>query len=134
MTTEPSAHVTLHFALGLALGMAAFAFPVFRSLRARRPLTRSIGRWVLGAYAVGLLAVVPNILLSLGVSPLLCREWWMNLFVLHPALDRAKHGGMLTGELLLGSLLCGQYIVLLLSIVRAHWRRRRGGQDAGLAC
>jgi hypothetical protein len=120
-----TAHVTLHFGLGMLLGMLCFAGAVLRALWTGRPMTRPMGRWILASYALGLYAALPNILLSLGAPGALCTGWWMNIFLFHPLLDRAKHGGMLTGEVILAACLGAQYMLLLLAIARAHLRRRR---------
>jgi hypothetical protein len=46
----------------------------------------------------------------------------MNVFLLHPLLDRMKHGGMVPGQIALAALFAAHY-ALLLAAIRRHDRR-----------
>ncbi len=118
------AHTALHFAIGLAVGSAVAAPSVLRAL-AGRPQTASLlplTRMVLLAWTLGLWAVVPNILRALGMPESFCGGWWMNVFLLHPTLDRLVAGGTLIGGILLAAVLAGQYGLIVLAIALARHR------------
>ncbi|HVK72875.1 MAG TPA: hypothetical protein VM734_06120 [Kofleriaceae bacterium] len=119
------AHANLHMAVGLAVGTALTLLPVARAVVAGRPLARPVGRLLLAGYAVGIWALVPNLLTSAGAPASIHHAWWSNVFVLHAAIDHRKDGGLLIGELLLVAGFVFQYVLVIFAIVRA--RRRANG-------
>jgi hypothetical protein len=76
---------------------------------------------LLAAYALGAFAVVPGLLPNLGVPQRIAAGWWMNLFLFHPLIDRARHGGVLVGEALIVTLFAAHYALVL----SALWLARR---------
>lgn len=117
------AHANLHLAVGLAVGAAALAVPVARALYARRPVARSLGRMWLAALALGVWALVPNLVSAAGLTAALHRAWWADVFVFHRAIDRRIHGGLLIGELLLVAQLVAHYAILIVALARSSNRR-----------
>lgn len=110
------AQSTLHFAAGMAIGTAAALPSLAAAWRNGRPLAAPFLRWFLCAYGIGAFAIVPNLLRRWGCSPERCESVWMNLFLLHPLIDRAIDRHILIGELAVTGLFCAQYGLLLLAI------------------
>lgn len=120
------AHSILHFSAGLILGTVAFAGPVLRGLQTGMPVAARARRWLLLAYATGVLAVVPGFLRRLGMPEAVCTSAWMNVFVLHPLINQIKSGGMLVGELLFLACFGFQYAVLLMAILMGRCAPAKG--------
>lgn len=119
------AHTALHFAIGLAAGTALSGPAVLRALRNRRaavPCAPSVTRMVAWSWTLGLWAIAPNVLRALGLPEAACAAWWMNVFLLHPAVDRLHAGGTLIGGALLVAVLAAQYGLILLAVALAGRR------------
>lgn len=118
------ANATLHLAAGLMAGMALAAPRVMRALRARAGMAPAAREALLASWALGACALIPSFLPHLGLPGGFCRGWWLNVFVLHPLLNRAFPGGTLVGELALMACFVAQYAGLLwvLMCVR-RWKR-----------
>ena len=117
---------TAHFALGMAVGSAVAVPLLWRQWQKRGRLSAALGRWLLWSYGLGLYAVVPGILLRCGLPGTFCRGAWMNVFLLHPLLDRTGAGGMYKGAALIGALFAAQYFLILLAIRRCPARKHPG--------
>jgi hypothetical protein len=117
------AHSALHFALGALTGAAAATRPLAAAWRGGRPLARPCRLWLAASYGLALWAVVPPLLKHLGVPEALCEAWWMNIFLLHPALTRLKAGGAIAGTIVLLTVGTAQYTLLLMAVRRARERR-----------
>ena len=113
------AHTALHFSLGMAIGSATLLPAVAKAWRAGRPVAGAVGRWLAGAYALGVYAVVPSLLGWVGLPPALCSGWWMNVFLLHPLINRFARGGMIAAGAAIIVCFALPYAVLLLGIRRA---------------
>ena len=103
--------------------MCAVPF-LWRAWRRRAPLNGVFLLWFAASYGLGAYAAVPNLLRKLGCPEALCSHWLMNVFLLHPLLNRLRPGGMLIGELVIIAILTAQYGGMLLAILRA----RRAGR------
>ncbi len=119
------AHANLHMAAGMAVGTALTVWPVARAWFARAPLARPVGRMLVAAYALGVWALVPNLVSAAGGPTALHRGPWANVFVGHGAIDARTHGGLLIGEAVMVALLGVQYALLVAALVRAGRRERR---------
>lgn len=106
----------LHFAVGMTLGVAVFLPAVCHAWQRNAYLSRSVGRMILASLGLGGFAVIPSVLARLGLPVAFCRGWWMNVFVLHPLLDRLRPGGMLIGEVATIALFCCQYVLILIAL------------------
>lgn len=115
------AHANFHLAVGLAVGTAAAAWPVVRALVQRAPLARPVGRMWLISLAVGVWALVPNLVSAAGLTSAWHHAAWADLFVGHRTIDRRVHGGLLIGELALVAQLAAHYALLVWAVAR---RRR----------
>jgi hypothetical protein len=124
------AHSALHFALGAVTGAAAAAPPLAAAWRGGGPLARPYRLWLGASYGLALWAVVPPLLGSLGVPDAVCKAWWMNVFLLHPALTRLKDGGAVAGTLVLLAVGSAQYILLLMGVRLAQRRVRAAGAQS----
>ena len=120
------AHSAMHFAIGLAVGTAAFLPSLVKAARRNGKRAPAFARWIGISWALALFAVVPNLLRGFGVPDAICSGWWMNVFLFHPLADRLKSGGMLIGELGIALLLTLQYVLLLAALYTApkHVRPR----------
>lgn len=114
------AHSGLHFAVGMAAGMAVAAGPMVRAWRARAAVAPAARRWLVCSWAVGLWAIIPGLARYAGVPDPICDGVWMNAFVLYPALNALLpwKGVPVAAVALLGCFLL-QYGVLLAAVRRA---------------
>jgi hypothetical protein len=112
------AHANLHMAAGMALGTAVTLYPVARAWMSRAPLARPVGRMLLAAYALGIWALVPNLVSAAGGPASIHHAVWSNIFLGHAVIDRRKDGGLLIGELVMVAVLLFQFTVLLLALRR----------------
>ncbi len=118
------AHANLHMAVGMMIGSAATILPVARAWLGRKPLARPVGRMLVAAYALGVWALVPNLVTAAGGPVAVHTASWANVFVGHAVIDARKDGGLLIGELILVVVLGFQYTLLVAAIHRA----RRSGR------
>jgi len=114
------AHSALHFAIGMAAGSACAAAPLLRAWRSGLPVARPYFRWFAASLAGGAFAVTPSLLRRIGLPEAVCESAWMNVFLLHPLINRLKPGGITMGPLLMGAAFAAQYAVLLLALFRAR--------------
>lgn len=116
------AHANLHMAMGMALGTAVTVLPVARAWLARAPLARPVGRMLVAAYALGVWALVPNLVTSVGGPAAIHHNPVANIFVGHALVDRREGGGLLIGEVAMVAILVFQFAVLVAAIARARPR------------
>ena len=110
------AHSVIHFSAGMLIGALPGLPGLARSWRHREKLSGSLGRWLLQSYGTAFFAIVPSLLRFLGMPDKFCSGWWMNLFLLHPLLDRLIRGGTLAATASIIALPACQYAVLLFLI------------------
>lgn len=122
------AHANFHLAAGMAVGAAVALWPVARALLDDRPIARPLARMWLLSIAVGVWALVPNLVSAAGLTASLHRARWADVFVLHRAIDVRVDGGLLIGELGLVAQLVFHYALLMFALRRAQ-RRKRPPQD-----
>lgn len=116
------AHSLLHFTLGLWAAMLVL-LPRLPAWERTGPRARAYGRWLAGAYALALWAIIPNLLRRTGLPESFCSGPWMNLFMLHPIVDQLHPGGMLIGEAVFLAAVALQYLLLLRAIARVSLPR-----------
>jgi len=126
------AHAGLHIALGMAAGMGALAPRLAAALRARAGVARALASWIVVAWALGVFAIVPSLLRFAGAPEVFCRGWWMNVFFLHPLVNRAVPKGNLLGQAALVAALALQYVTALAVLARVRCSRN-AGRPAGAA-
>lgn len=114
------AHAALHFTLGMAAGMAVLAPAVRRAWRGDGSLATALGRWVLGAWAGGFIAIVPSLLRYAGLPPGFCGGWWMNVFLLHPLINALLPQSVIAGGVAFMGTLAFQYGMILAAILRVR--------------
>lgn len=111
------AHSILHFSTGLALATAAYIPSLTRMFSRNLPHKSTItGNFLASSYAAGIFAIIPALLHRIGLPAWFCDGWWMNIFILHPLIDKLKNGGLLLGELLFAGCLVFQYAVLMYAL------------------
>lgn len=113
------AHANFHMAAGMAIGTAATLLPVARAWFARAPLARPVGRMLVAAYALGIWALVPNLVTAAGGPAGIHHNPVANIFVGHAIIDRREDGGLLLGELGMVAVLVFQFALLVAAIARA---------------
>ena len=116
------AHANLHMAAGMVLGTAVTLIPVARAWLTQKPLARPIGRMLLAAYALGIWALVPNLVSAAGGPASIHHNPASNIFLLHALIDRRKDGGLLIGELAMVAVLVFQFALLVIAIARVNRR------------
>lgn len=115
-------HSAIHFSLG-ALAATALCVPsIARRLCAGEPLARPLRAWLGWSLAAGIWAVVPALLLHAGLPAAFCHGWWMNIFLLHPALCHLNLGGTIVATSLLAFCFGLDYAVLLIAVRLAEKR------------
>jgi hypothetical protein len=125
------AHANLHMAVGMTAGVALTIAPVARAFLARAPLARPLGRMLVVTYALGVWALVPNLVTAAGGPPQVHHAGWANIFLAHPLIDARKHGGLLIGELVMVAILVLQYGLLITALSRRSRRGRGGSRPSG---
>lgn len=110
------AHAAFHFAAGLVVGMALQAPATRRAWKENRPLAPAMRRWLVTSWGTGLWAIIPSLLRYAGMPESFCNGWWMNLFLLHPLINRWSHHATIIGGSGLVACLVLQYIVILAAI------------------
>lgn len=116
------AHVTMHFALGVALATLIQFGKIRRILGSPDKIgNRSdiAALWMLWSYAWGVFASVPNLLKAAGSPEWFYRGWWMNVFLLHPLIDQYKDGGILWGATGIVGCFAIHYGVILIALSRS---------------
>ena len=113
------AHANLHMAAGMVLGTAVTLIPVARAWLTQKPLARPIGRMLLAAYALGIWALVPNLVSAAGGPAGIHHNPASNIFLAHALIDARKDGGLLIGELAMVAVLVFQFTLLVVAIARA---------------
>jgi hypothetical protein len=116
-------HSTLHFSLGMVVGTALTCRPLLDAWRRGAALAPHLRRWLIVAYGLGVYAIVPNLLRRAGVAHDVCEAWFMNVFLLSPALNRLVQGGTIYGPFVMGLLVVLQYLTLLWAVRRASRSR-----------
>jgi hypothetical protein len=114
------AHANLHLAAGMATATALTLWPLARALRARAPLAAPLRRVLLSSYALGVWALLPNLLTRAGAPPSVHRAWWANVFLGHAWIDGRTDGGLLIGEIALVAILVFHYALLVAALARAR--------------
>lgn len=110
------AHAALHFAVGLAAGMAVQAPALRRAWDQGRELAPAVMRWLLVSWGLGFWAIIPSLLRYAGVPAGFCNGWWMNLFLFHPLINHFGPHGTIIGAALFVAGFSFQYAVLVAAI------------------
>ena len=122
----------IHFSIGMAVTGLAILPRLVRTWKQRGDkMAARLRSWLLLSYAVGLFAVVPNILRRAGMDEAICASAWMNVFLLHPLVDRVVSSGRSLGPVMVALIFAAQYGVLLAAAARAS-RMRAGHSDLPL--
>ena len=123
------AHANLHMAAGMVVGTAITVIPLARAWLGGAPLARPVGRMLVAAYAIGVWALVPNLITAAGGPAAIHDAVWSNIFVGHALIDRKEGGGLLIGEAVMVAMLAFQYAVLVLALVTASRRGRAASRS-----
>lgn len=112
------AHTALHFAAGLAIGMAIQSPVVREAWNRGRGLAPAVMRGLVVSWGLGLWAVVPSLMNYLGVPHAICTGWWMNLFLFHPLINRWGPHATILGAAALTAGFIAQYAMILAALLR----------------
>jgi hypothetical protein len=116
------AHAALHFAIGSTLGLALAAPQLRQAWQTGKRLGPATLRCLGLSWGIGILAVVPSLLRYAGVPESSCAGWWMNVFVLHPLLNRLLPPCTLVGTAAFAGTFVAQYALILAAMVRVRRR------------
>lgn len=116
------AHAALHFAAGMLVGTAIAAPRLRRAWRARRELAPAFARWLAWSWGGGTFAIVPSLLRYGGIPDWICGGWWMNVFLLHPLINRCLPPATLAGTAAFLGLFAAQYALMLAALARIRRR------------
>lgn len=115
------AHVTLHFSVGMLIGMLCMSRPLLPAWRDGRPLAGLCARAMVLALALGVYASIPSLLRRLGVPDDVCDGWWMNVFLGYPLIKSVfTAGGMPLGGLAVTAAFGAPYLFMLAAVRRAR--------------
>ncbi len=117
---------TLHFALGMALGMLIVLRPIYRAWIQAKPLSTLIARGMLLSYGLGIYSTIPAITRRLTGNTQTGSATGWNLFLFYPLFDRLPIPSIFVGEMAMALLFMLQYAIILLAL-----RRARTGLIAG---
>jgi hypothetical protein len=112
------AHAALHFAVGMTAGMVLLAPRLKMAWHTRRQVYAAVKWWILAAWGLGFAAIVPSLLKYGGLPESFCSGWWMNVFLLHPLLNRLLPQNLILASFIFGSLIALQYLFILAAILR----------------
>lgn len=121
-------HSTIHFSVGMLLGTALTYRPVLVAWQQGRRVAPPLRRWLVVAYALGIYAIVPNLLRRAGLPHHLCEAWFMNIFLFSPLFNRLIHWGAMPGQFILSMLVAAQYSVLLWALRRTRNHKKAAGR------
>ncbi len=110
------AHAALHFAVGLATGMAIQAPRIRQAWTRGQKLAPTVWRWLWLSWLMGTWAIVPSLLRYMGLSDSFCGGWWMNLFLFHPLINHWGPHGTIIGSVALVACFVFQYTVIVAAI------------------
>ncbi|MEI6788979.1 MAG: hypothetical protein WCL49_10935 [bacterium] len=112
------AHAALHFAIGLAAGMATQAPRLKQAWTKGKNVAPTVLRWLVVSWSLGVWAIVPSLLRYAGVPEGFCNGWWMNLFLLHPLINQFGPHGTIIGAVAFVIGFTFQYALILAAIAR----------------
>lgn len=112
------ASAALHFAVGLAVGMAAQSVPLHAAWARGKGLTPAIRRWLWVSWLTGTWAIIPSLLRYAGLPDAFYGGWWMNLFLFHPLINQWGPHGTIIGAAAFVAGFAFQYGVILAAILR----------------
>ncbi len=119
------AHAALHFAAGMAVGMAVQGPLLRRTWNRGRELAPAILRWLCLSWLLGTWGIIPSLLHYAGLPDAFCNGWWMNLFLFHPLINRwGPHATIIGAVALVGSFVF-QYALILAAILKTRKDNRR---------
>jgi hypothetical protein len=116
------AHAALHFAAGMTAGMVLMAPRLKQAWQTRQHLYPAVKRWILISWGLGFTAIIPSLLRYAGLPESFCSGWWMNVFLLHPLINRILPQNLILASFIFGSLIALQYLVILAAIRRLRLR------------
>jgi len=111
------AQSTVHFSIGMLIG-SGYMLPRLRHRwKQSRPLSKTIGCWVLLSYSLGLYATLPAILHRITGSDVWTGRW-SNIFIFYHLIEKLHMPSIALGELCAASIFAAQYALILLAIYR----------------
>ncbi|MEI7879460.1 MAG: hypothetical protein WCI95_01175 [bacterium] len=121
------AHAALHFAAGMTAGMVLLAPRLRSAWQQRTHIYDAVKWWILASWGLGFTAIVPSLLRYAGLPESFCSGWWMNLFLLHPLLNRFLPQNLILASFVFGGLIALQYGVILAAILKIKKHCSPGG-------
>jgi hypothetical protein len=110
------ADTSFHVGIGMIAGSLIALPGLLRAWHHRQRLAPQFLRWFLLSYGLGAFSVVPSVLRRLGMPDTVVTHPIMNIFVLHPFLNRIQEGGLVLGGAMVAGIAACQYLLLLAAI------------------
>ena len=121
------ADASLHFAVGMAAGILCQTPALRRAWGRTGGVAVPLTRWITVSWALGFWAIVPSLLRYSGLPGAFCSGWWMNLFLLHPLINRFGPHATIIGAAAMVAGFALQYTIILTAIAR--WGKRGGAGE-----
>ena len=115
-------HTAFHFAVGLTVGTLLALPRVMELWSSGDPLYGRIRQWILLSNALGILAVVPAVLVKIGLVSGPLHGWGWNIFLLYTFFETFWPNTTILGAAATTGLLGLQYIVTVAAVFRARAR------------
>ena len=113
------ASAPLHFAIGTATGMVLLAPRILAAWNAREKLATATRTWLLISWGCGIVAAIPSLLRYAGFPESIYANPWMNIFFLHPWINRILPRNELPGSLAMAICWTTQYAWVLAAVLRS---------------
>ncbi|MEI6564067.1 MAG: hypothetical protein WCO42_07160 [bacterium] len=117
------AHTALHFAAGMSVGMLLLTPRLINAWQTRLKLFDSVKNWLIGSWGLGFYAIIPSLLRHTCLPDGFCSGWWMNVFLLHPLINRYFHQHLILADFIFPGWIALQYLVILSAIIRLRNRQ-----------
>lgn len=112
------AQSTLHFSFGMFVGSLIMLPRLWRRWIKNKPISITIGYWIIISVILGTYATIPGIIRRLFDCGDWAAYWWVNIFLFYPLIDKLNLPSIALGELCAASIFAAQYALILFAIYK----------------